>query len=307
MIIGAKPEMFLPCALESIARVCAHAVINDTSGEVQGANAMVIAQSAFAREARLTVIRSTFSDFATARNACIDATPAQFSNGWGLIVDADEVHGPALARMAGLLDRFPEGVDAVDGYLRHFVGSFAWWIDLNRTRCFFRLRPAVRWENRIHERLAPISRRIALPGVWFHYGHVITPREEAEKGRLYASLGQPDPAPTEAQLQRASPATVWPLLLRKANRFTGSHPDAALSTIAALSIERAALFAEVDALAAQQTFSQRVRNATRRVNSERLLLWRSLEAWLRWGWRSKALSEASAATMRPQLEQTKRT
>ena len=204
MIVGAKPEMFLPCALESIARVCAHAVINDTSGEVQGANATVIAQSAFAREARLTVIRSTFSDFATARNACIDATPAQFSNGWGLIVDADEVHGPALARMAGLLDRFPEGVDAVDGYLRHFVGSFSWWIDLNRTRCFFRLRPAVRWENRIHERLAPISRRIALPGVWFHYGHVITPREEAEKGRLYASLGQPDPAPTEAQLQRAS-------------------------------------------------------------------------------------------------------
>lgn len=307
MIVGAKPETFLGCSLESIASVCEYAVINDTSGEVRGANATVIEQSSFGRQAKLTVIRSSFSDFATARNACIDATPTQFSNGWGLIVDADEVHGRALASMAALLGRLPEGVDAVDGYLRHFVGSFSWWIELNRTRCFFRLHPRVRWEKKIHERLTPISRRIALPGVWFHYGHVITPREEAEKGRLYASLGQPDPAPTEAQMQRASAATVWPLLLRKANRFTGLHPSAALTIIAALSVERAALFAEVDALAAKQTSPQRIRNAARSVNSQRLLLWRSIEARLRWGWRSNEPSDGSVAMMGPGLEQTKRT
>lgn len=307
MIVGAKTEVFLPCSLESIASVCDYAVVNDTSGEMRGANFTTLEQSRFARETRLTVIRSSFSDFATARNACIEATPNQFSNGWGLVVDADEVHGPALASMAALLDRLPESIDAVDGYLRHFVGSFSWWFEINRTRCFFRLRPQVRWENKIHERLAPISRRIAVPGVWFHYGHVITPREEAEKGRLYASLGQPDPAPTQAQLQRASAATVWPLLLRKANRFWGSHPPAALTTIAALSIERASLFAEVDALAAKQSFPQRVRNATRRVNSERLLLWRSLEARLRWGWRNSARDDGSGVPIRPRLEQTKRT
>lgn len=304
MIVGAKPEVYLRSALDSIAGVCDHAVINDTSGEVRSANTWAIDESRFAREERLTIIRSSFSDFATARNACIDATPAQFSRAWGVIVDADEVHGPALASMAALLPRVPEGVDAVDGYLRHFVGSFSWWIEVNRTRCFVRLRPQLRWHNKIHERLVPIERRIALPVVWFHYGHVITPREEAEKGRLYASLGQPDPAPTEMQMQIASAATVWPLLLLRANKFEGSHPPAALATIAALSLERASLFAEVDGLATKQTYVQRLRNMGRRVNLERLLLWRSFEAWLRWGWPNNARGDGSAAAARPGPEPT---
>jgi hypothetical protein len=288
VIVGAKPETYLACMLDSIADVCEHAVINDTSGQARSANCAVADQSRFAREKRLTLVHSEFSDFASARNACIDATPSNFGSGWALIVDADEVHGPALARMAALLPRLPDEVDAVDGYLRHFVGSFSWWFELNRTRCLFRLRPERRWHEKIHERLTPIRRRIALPVVWFHYGHVITPREEAEKGQLYASLGQPDPAPSERQVQRARAAGVWPRLLRKASRFTGSHPPAALPIISALARERAALFAEVDALVAQQTLMQRFRNASRRLNNRRLLAWRSIEARLRWGWQPMA-------------------
>jgi hypothetical protein len=284
VIVGAKPETYLACMLDSIADVCEHAVINDTSGQVSSANSAIVDQSRFAREKRLTLVHSEFADFASARNACIDATPSSLASGWALIVDADEVHGPALARMAALLPRLPDTVDAVDGYLRHFVGSFSWWFELNRTRCLFRLDPDRRWQEKIHERLLPMRRRIALPMVWFHYGHVITPREEAEKGQLYASLGQPDPAPTQLQVERASPQRVWPRLLCKASRFNGSHPPAALATISALTRERAALFAEVDALAAQQTFLQRLRNASRRLNYDRLLGWRSFEATLRWGW-----------------------
>jgi hypothetical protein len=284
IIIGAKPETYLACMLESIADVCGHAVVNDTSGESPSTNRPDVEQSRFARENRLTYIHTTFADFASARNACIDATPASFARSWGLIVDADEVHGPALSSMAALLPRLPQSVDAVDAYLRHFVGSFSWWFELGRTRCLFRLDEERRWQEKIHERLSPVRHRIALPVVWFHYGHVITPREEAEKGQLYASLGQPDPAPTQLQVERASAARVWPGLLRKASRFTGPHPSAAASTISALSRERAALFAEVEALAANQSLVQRLRNAARTLNYQRLLGWRSFEAAMRWGW-----------------------
>lgn len=285
MIVGTKPEAYLAASLESIADGCAHAVVNDTSGLSGGPNAAILEESRLAREGRLTLIRSSFTDFASARNACIDATPEAFRSGFGLIVDADEVHGPGLASMAAVASRVPSEVDAIDGYERHFVGSFAWWFQLNRTRCLFRLSPLRRWENPVHERLAHIGRRIALPVVWFHYGHVVTPREEAEKGRLYASLGQLDPAPTDRQLERARPATVWPNLLRKAVRFQGWHPAPMQQTIEQLTAQRQALFDEVDALVAEQTRLQRFRNRARVINYQRLLLWRSLQARVQWGWR----------------------
>ena len=285
MIVGARPEAYLSSALESIAPVCQHAVINDTAGQERNPNLEAIEQSTFAREGRLSVVRSSFVDFATARNGCIDATPARFAGGWGLIVDADEVHTGALASVAALAERVSERVDAIDGYLRHFVGSFSWWFELNRTRCLFRLGAGRRWENAIHERLADVDQRIAVPVVWFHYGHVVTPRMEAEKSRLYASLGQPDPAPTDTQLERARPATVWPGLLRRANRFKGEHPSAARPTIEALTRERADLFAQVDAIANAQPVWQRVRNVTRDFNARRLLWWRSVEARVAYGWR----------------------
>src|SRR5579872_834624 len=296
LIVGAKPEAYLACTLESVADVCAHAVVNDTSGAAEHVNGPIIEQSRFAREGRLTLVRSDFSDFATARNACIDATPPAFQNGWALKIDADEVHGPALAAVAAVAARVPDEVDGIDGYIRHFVGSFSWWFELNRTRFLFRLAPQLRWQNAIHEQLAPIGKRVALPAVCFHYGHVITPREEAEKGRLYASLGQPDPAPTDRQLERARPATVWPALLRRAIRFHGDHPRAAQGTIEQLAQERAGLFAEVDALVAQQTPLQRLRNRSRALNAGRLLLWRMLQARVRFGWRDPIVANEAGLT-----------
>lgn len=307
MIVGAKPEVYLASALDSIADICDHLVVNDTSGIPRSVNASALELSRFAREGRLTLVESAFRDFATARNGCIDATPAQFSAGWALVIDADEVHGKALENMSALLPKLHEDIHALDGYVRNFVGSFSWWIEISRRRCFFRLKSGARWRNKVHEQLEPIRRRVALPVSFFHYGHVVTPREEAEKGRLYASLGQADPAPTEKQIEQARPDTVWPLLLRRASRFTGSHPPAALATIAALSRERADIFAQVDALAARQTPLERLRNNVRRLNTERLLTWRAAEAWLRWGWKSTPSDKGSNAGASAQrgLEQTR--
>jgi hypothetical protein len=283
LIVGRKPEPYLGAALEAIADVSDHAVINDNSGLTSSVNADAIRQSRLARAGRLTLVRSSFVDFATARNACLDAMPSRLLGSWGLFIDADEVHGRELGAMAALLPLLPDDVDAVDGYCRFFIGSFDWWTELQRSRCFVRLSPQLRWSGRIHERLSPVGRRIALHAQWCQYGHVVTPREEAEKSRLYASLG-PGVAPTDAQVAAATPASVWGHLLRKANRFAGRHPDAMTSTIQGLKQERAAIFAQVDELARRQTSADRLRNAVRQANATRLIAWRAAQARLRWNW-----------------------
>jgi hypothetical protein len=296
LIVGGRAETYLSAALESISDFCDHAVINDTSGEPQSVNLPVIEKSRFAREGRLTLVRTLFRDFSAARNVCIDKTPAAYSGAWALVVDADEVHGEDLPAVEAILPKLPREVDAVDGYLRHFVGSFAWWIELNRTRLLFRLAPARRWHGKIHERVAPLHRKVALPAVWFHYGHVTLPREEAKKGRLYASLGQSDRAPSEKQMQNATPSQVWPPLLRRAIRYRGPHPVAVRDTITELNRERAQIFAEVDSLAAKQTALERLRNQSRRLNADRLLAWRLAQAWMRWGWRPQHALPAQGCT-----------
>lgn len=283
LIVGRKPELYLGPVLESIADVCDHAVINDNSGLPHSANYETILQSRLARSGRLTIVRSSFVDFATARNICLDATPPRFARAWALFVDADEVHGDELPAMAALLPSLQHDIEAVDGYSRFFVGSFDWWTELQRSRCFVRLSPGLRWSGRIHERLSPVGRRIALPAQWCQYGHVVTPREEAEKSRLYASLG-PGVALSEAQAAAATPAIVWAWLLRKANRFNGRHPAAMEHIIARLQRERVTIFSKVDILAAQQTPAERIRNAVRHVNGTRLIAWRAAEARWRWQW-----------------------
>jgi hypothetical protein len=283
LIVGRKPEQYLGAVLESIADVCDHAVVNDNSGLTRSANADVVLSSRLALAGRLTLVRSSFVDFATARNSCLDATPPEFSRAWGLFVDADEVHGDELSAMAALLPHLPADVDAVDGYSRFFLGSFDWWTELHRSRCFVRLSPKLRWSGKIHERLSPVGRRIALPAQWCQYPHVVLPREEAEKSRLYASLG-PGQAPTAAQLAHPTPASVWAHLLLGANRFSGEHPPAMRPVIAALRRERAEIFAEVDLLAARRRRRDRLRNALRQANALRLIAWRAAEARLRWRW-----------------------
>ncbi len=286
IIVGSRQEFYLGSVLDAIAHICDHAVINDNSGMTHSPNNSVIENSSIARQRRVTMFRTNFCDFATARNACIAGTPDRFRDGWALFVDADEVHGRELAEMARFLSRLPDTVDRVDGYSRHFVGSFRWWRSVERRLCFFKLKGR-HWKGTVHEKLTPPGTHIVLPVVWHHYGHVVTPRMEAEKGLLYHSLGQFGAVASSAELDMLDAGRVWGKLLRDALPFHGRHPAAARSVIDTLSQMWSANFADVDRIVAQQSVADRARNALRRANYSRVLASRVLEANLRWGWSLK--------------------
>ncbi|HLJ83703.1 MAG TPA: hypothetical protein VKT51_05975 [Candidatus Eremiobacteraceae bacterium] len=284
IIVGAKPEPYLAASLDAIADVCDHAVINDNSGTPSGANAPVYTRSRLAATGRLTVIRTRFENFSVARNTCLESIPRPFKGGWILFVDADEIHGAELPAMANLLDRLPDDIDAVDGYSRHYWGSFRWWVAIDRRLCFFRHTPRVSWSGAVHERLTGADRRAVLPSVWAHYGHVVTPRMEWEKSRLYASLGQCDWAPDERALATATPADVYGQRARRAMPHRGTHAPFVVPVVAALSHAWSANFREIDRIVALQTPADRAKNAFRAMNYARLLSWRAAEARIRWGW-----------------------
>jgi hypothetical protein len=284
IIIGARQEPYLRAVLESIAGVCTCIVVNDNSGITPGPNEDILRSSSPAADGRLIVVRTSFSGFGDARNACIDATPPDHRNGWVLFVDADEVHGHELQSMSALLPKLPDDVDAVDGYSRHFVGSFSWWKSVDRRLCFFRFHPGRRWRGRIHEQLEPVGRRIALPCVWAHYGHVVTPVMEWQKSRLYSSLGQPGFAPTDAELAAVDASQAWGHMRADVMRYRGNHPPAAQAVIAELSQRWAGTFADLDAIFSDCSAIERLRRGVRRANYARLIAFREIEAIARWGW-----------------------
>jgi hypothetical protein len=284
MIVGRKVEPYLGDALDSLADVCDHAVINDNSGLEERPNEAAILASPFAESGRLTHLRTRFVDFAGARNACIDATPVTFAGQWALFADADEVHGDELGAMAAVLPRLPPDVDTLDGYSRNFIGSFSYWNTLHRRLRFFRLTAQRRWEGSVHERLTDLRRREAVPAIGAHYGHVCTPESEVERERLYKTLGQPRTLLDRVSVEHVSPSLVWGDWLRDALPFTGRHPSAVLKTVALLSPLWADTFTEVDRIVAAQSPVDRVRNQFRKADYSRLLLFRAAQARLRWGY-----------------------
>lgn len=290
ILVGARSEPYLPAVLASIAGVCTHAVVNDNSGCIPGTNDKILQQSRLAIGERLTLVHTTFSGFANARNACIDATPPEFQDGWVLFVDADEVHGPELLAMSWLLDTLPDDVDAVDGYSRHFVGSYNWWLSLERRLCFFRYRSDRRWHNQIHEQLTPIRQRAVLPAIWSHYGHVVTPRMEWEKSRLYSSLGQPGFSPTDDELLTVDARGAWGRMRGDAMDYHGTHPLSVRLIVRDLSQQWAETFGAVDALFQRPTPLEWLRRAPREANFSRIIAMRRLEARLWWNWSARHFS-----------------
>lgn len=283
LIVGRRREPYLPAVLESIADVCEIAVIDDNGGSIPGANDDFLQSSRLGSEGRLIIARTPFDGFAAARNACIDSTPPELRDAWTLFVDADEVHGDELGVMARLLPALPASVDAVDGYSRHFVGSFSWWASVDRRLCFFRGSPERRWMGRVHERLEPLGDRVVLPFVWAHYGHVVTPRMEWEKSRLYSSLGQPGFAPTDDELENVDASQAWGRFRPDVMRFDGDHPPAARPVITDLRRAWAPTFAAVDAMFSHVSGFEWLRREIRRANFGRLIALRRLEAGVRWG------------------------
>jgi hypothetical protein len=281
LIIGNKPEPYLEAAIASIESVSDHLVVNDNSGDAQSIHAPALAHCGLGQRGAITVVRSSFADFASARNLCIDATPRALRGGWALFFDADEIHGEELRAAAALLPQLPPDVDAVEGYSRHFIGSFDWWHNIARRLCFFRLSPDRRWTGAVHERLEPRQKSVVVADVWHHYGHVTPPRREWEKGRLYHSLGQTGFVATDEQMRTASPAGVWGHLAPEVMPFRGAHPAIALPTIRRLSALWADTFADVDRLFSRRARIWQIRGWVRQMNYRRMLAMRRFESQLR--------------------------
>lgn len=281
LILGPREEPFLAALLESLRGAAEVVLVNDNSPE-PSPHTSTLEQSTFAKDGRLVVDRTPFADFSTARNVCIALHEKLDAGEWMLFVDADEVHGPQLPRIARNLDRIPAGVDYVDGYTWHFFQSFDWYRSIERAKMFIRAVPGMRWEGIVHEKLhGPSGSRIAAPYVFGHYGWVLPIERQAAKERLYASLGRPGkmlpPEELDAPDLERSFREEWRTVLR----FRGAHPIAARPAIANLRATLAQQFAAVDRIVpANQTPADRIRNALMRANYEQR-------------WRLRALNPAA--------------
>jgi len=269
LIVGLYPEPFLSALLESLTGAADALIVNDNSAE-PSPHAQALQASWFGRNGRLLVDRTPFTDFGTARNICLDLHRKAGAGDWAAFVDADEVHGEAVRRIARNVHGLPDRYDFVDGYTQHFFQSFDLYWSIDRRMAFFRVRPGVRWEGRVHEHLHGLSgTRIALPYVYAHYGQAVPARRHAEKGRQYASLGQEGVTAPEERLDALDPADYfklyWPHLLR----FQGEHPPAARATITALRRANERELAQAEALwRSAQTPPVRLRNVLRKLNYE---------------------------------------
>ncbi|MGH8163176.1 MAG: hypothetical protein ACREP1_02435 [Rhodanobacteraceae bacterium] len=287
LILGKNDEPFLGALLESLTGAADTLIVNDNAPD-PSPHGSTLRTSWFGRNHRLVVDRTPFADFSTARNICLAHHVEHDAGEWIAFVDADEVHGEAVRRIARHLAYVPPEIDYVDAYTWHFFQSFDLYTSIERRMSFFRFKPEIRWTGKVHERLEGLGTgRIALPYVYAHYGHVFAARRHAEKGRLYSSLGQPGPTVAEDALDGIDVNTyfqaVWPSLLR----FTGEHPAAAHQTVERLSETFAADIIRARMLArATQPPAVRARNALMKLNYEQR-------------WRARALNPLARRLLAP--------
>jgi len=274
LIVGSREEPFLGALLESLTGAVDTLIVNDNSAGLSP-HAEIFAASWFGRNSRLFVDRAPFTDFSSARNRCLDLHFQTSAGEWAAFVDADEVHGEAVRRIAGNLQAVPARCGFVDAYTWHFFQSFDLYTSIERRMTFFRVTPNARWEGKVHERLCGVDgQRLALPYVYAHYGHVLPARRHAEKGRHYSSLGQSGEIVPEERLEELDIAryfqAIWPLLLR----FNGAHPPAARVAVERLRKEYAREHERAGELArAAQPPLVRARNLALKLNYEQR--WRS--------------------------------
>jgi Glycosyl transferase family 2 len=281
LILGPREEPFLAAMLESIRDAAALLIVNDNAPD-PSPHTETLSASCFGRAGAILVDRTPFDGFAGARDVCLRLQREHAAGSWILFIDADEVHEPAIAGIAARLDSLPCDYDFVDAYTWHFFGAFDYYTSIERRMMFFRYHPTLRWEGAVHEQLRGAGgKRIALPYVYAHYGHTLTPRRHAEKGRHYSSLGAPGNVLRQDQLEDFDVeryfAPVYPRLLR----FSGRHPDAAMPTIARLAPALEQHHRLTAAKAAAQSPAVKLRNFVRQLNYEMR-------------WRARSLNPASS-------------
>ncbi len=281
LIVGSREEPFLGAMLDSIGEVASVLIVNDNAPE-PSPHAETLAKSRFGREGRIVVDRTPFATFAAARNVCMRLHAERSDAPWVAFVDADEVHGPAIRRIAANLGGVPPAYDFVDGYTWHFFGSFDYYTSIERRMMFFRYRPGVRWEGAVHERLVGLhGKRLALPYLYAHYGHTLEPRRHAEKGRHYSSLGAPGNVLREDQLEDFDVVRYYAPIYPRLLRFRGRPPAAARAAVDRLSPGLRDHHDLTDRVVRAQPFAVKLRNLGRRLNYA--ARWRSrwLNPWAR--------------------------
>ncbi|MDQ2679819.1 MAG: glycosyltransferase [Candidatus Eremiobacteraeota bacterium] len=269
LIVGARPEPFLESLLASLVGAVKTVIVNDNSpGE--SPHAASFAKSSFAREGRLVIDRQAFVDFSTARNRCLALHAEHACGSWVAFVDADEVHAGAIKRIAAGLDGLPRDYDVVDGYTWHFLASFDYYTSIERRMMFFRYSPELRWEGSVHEQLRGLhGKRLALPYVYAHYGHALSARRHAEKGRHYSGLGASGAVLAETELVGIDPRSYFKPEYPRLLRFRGAHPPAAQTQIEQLKIENREEYALTESIVNElRTPGRAATNALRGLNYE---------------------------------------
>jgi hypothetical protein len=286
VIVGDRDEPFLGAMLASLEGAVGTVLVNDNSpGPTR--HEEVFATSSFARAGRLFIDRTPFTGFAQARNVCLALHEEHDAGDWALIVDTDEVHGPALARIAARLPLVPRRYHHIDAYMRHFFMSFDWYTSIERRKMLFRFRPGLRWEGTVHERLVGLDDvRLCLPYVYATYGSALGLRRFAAKGRLYSSLGAPGETIAEDEVDRVDPAAYFAPVYPRLLRFRGEHPEPARAAIERLRRQLATEHALTERLARAQPMHVRFANAIARLNYEQR-------------WRARALHPLARALVAP--------
>ncbi|MEO6835274.1 MAG: hypothetical protein ABI231_05135 [Candidatus Tumulicola sp.] len=268
LILGPREEPFLGAMLESIAGSAAMLIVND-NGPGRSPHAAALENSPFGRAGRILVDRTPFAGFAAARNVCMRLHAQRGAGDWVAFIDADEVHGENVARIAANLGRVPPEYDFLDGYTWHFFQSFDYYTSIERRMMFYRFRADSHWEGAVHERLVGLGgKRIALPYVYGHYGHTLEPRRHAEKGRHYSSLGAPGEVLRADQLDDFDVARYFEPEYPRLLRFRGEHPPAARAALERLRPPLQATHELTEAIVRAQPVPVKLRNAFRKINYE---------------------------------------
>jgi hypothetical protein len=270
LIVGARPEPFLPALLASLEGVVDRLLVNDNSGDPGGANARALAASTFARAGTLIIDTAPFMNFADARNRVLALHRAHNAGAWAAFVDADEVHRPLARTIAQRLAALPEAIASVDGYTRHYIQSLDSYMSIERRMSFFRVTPELRWERPVHEKLEGMTgTTLVLPYVYDHYGWVTPLRTFAAKGRQYSGLGQDGKTLDDDAAAAMSSEAFFARWLVNAIRSTVPRPAAlaALDRATLDDLETMSAAAEA-AIARLQPPRLRLRNLARRLGYE---------------------------------------
>lgn len=278
--------------LASIEPAVDHLFVNENSGLGTDAPALAALQSStLARNGRMSMVRTAFTNFEDARNACFALDTLANADTWVAFIDADEVHGERVARIRSRLGSLPRSIGFVDGYTWHFFKSYDWYLSIERRMMFFRWTREARWKGRVHEQLTGVEgKHVALPYVYAHYGHVVPFTQTARREAQYAQLGVTGTL-LSAQDAHAADfhgdygaaerafARWWPACMR----FRGEHPPAARAFIERDRRERAAYFRDMERLIIKhQPPLQRAHNALMKLNYEQRWRLRAIDA-MRYG------------------------